>query len=119
MPKSFVIISIVVIGLIAIIKLNAIDAIFWLLFAGAIPGTNISIPPTILFISYLIIGVLLVRWAFKNDLYIGSPTVKANKNSAFSHKQAPAKRRRTTTARKSTAKRSSSRRRTATAKAHN
>jgi hypothetical protein len=51
-----------------VIQLHIIDAVLWFFLAGLIPGTNMSIPPIIMFGAYAIAAVLLFGWLHRRDL---------------------------------------------------
>lgn len=104
MPRPLIISLAAITGIVILVKTGLFDAIFWLLFAGVIPGTRFSIPPTLMLVLYIIAGVFVVKWALKNDLYVGSPTVRAEKYRA-NQKKRPALRRKRTVATKSNSSR--------------
>lgn len=64
-----------------------IDSVFWLLFAGVVPGTDYIVPATVMLVIYILLAVLLVKWIIRKELHPASPSLKkaqreANKEAA-------------------------------------
>lgn len=62
----------IAIAIIAAIQLKVLDGLFALIFLGMIPGTDMSIPPTIMMLVYPAAILAAIYWLARQPLYIGS-----------------------------------------------
>jgi hypothetical protein len=62
---------IIAIAVVILFKIGFVDAVLWLIFAlllGFIPGTNLAIPPVVMFLIYAIAGFFLIKWIRRDPL---------------------------------------------------
>lgn len=69
--RAFKILAIAI-AVIAAIQLKVLDGLFALIFLGMVPGTDMSIPPTVMMLVYPVAIVGAVYWLARQPLYVGS-----------------------------------------------
>ena len=62
----------IAIAIIAAIQLKVLDSLFALVFLGMIPGTDMSISPTVMMLLYPAAIFAAIYWLARQPLYIGS-----------------------------------------------
>lgn len=65
------------VGLVLLFTTPILSMAFALIFAGVIPVVNLSIPAPLMFMLYIVAGVMIFRFAKHRELYPTSPSVKA------------------------------------------
>lgn len=100
--NKHVIAKVVVVTVIVIlaIKLDFFGALFALVFLGAIPGTNFSIPPAIMMIAYPLAIIAALTWLARQPLYIGSQEKQEKTARAVARKRVAKKTSKAATKRK-------------------
>jgi hypothetical protein len=73
-----------------IVQSGLLDVIFWFMLAGVVPGTDYVIMPAVMLLGYFVLGLAIISWAIKKELYPGSPSLKkaqqeANKQAAITY----------------------------------
>lgn len=94
----------VAILVICVVQLNLLGALFALIFLGMIPGTDLSIPPLVMMLTYPIAIVGAIYWLAHQPLYIGSQEKQEKTARAVARKRVAKKTSRKTAARRKTAR---------------
>lgn len=82
------------------VKLDFLGALFALVFLGAIPGTDFSIPPAIMMIAYPLAIIVVLIWLARQPLYIGSQEKQEKTARAVARKRVAKKTTKATAKRK-------------------
>ncbi len=67
------------------------DALFWFLFAGVIPGTNLVVPAGVMALIYLAALITLTSHAWRRGLYPGSARLLRAQDNAAARLNKPLK----------------------------
>ena len=84
MTKKHLIIGLgIIIAAIVFIQSGIFDIVLMFLFVGAIPGTNVSLPPLVMLALLSGTIIAFTHWVAARQLYPGSPKVSESRNKVL------------------------------------